>query len=500
MSITAYMTLVLPTVSVTLGPEWATELNAALVLVDAHDHSTGKGVQITPAGLNISSDVTFKPAATASSAIGLKSTGYDPQASALASSFTGRLYSVLGDAYWNDGAGNAVRITAGGALNAAALTPVAVTSIDVVGDKAILPGDTYGVMMINTAAPRLITLPLANAVAKGRFYLLIDALGTAATNAITLAPNGFGADTIDGVAGNETLRTNHGRWRVWSDGSTKWFVERSSQEVNRIGITAPTTIAAGNGLYGTGTRNAAWSALNLAGGAGYVSGILPVANLPDATTAPAKGVIQLATDLGGTATAPTVIQLTGSGGTVSVVASALTWVEGATPAIQHTARTTAGAGATLSIIAQNANTAGAGGGITLQTGNAAGANKAGLFQVKNGGSTIALQANEPVVGQRVLSLIPITAVTATEMPAGTGDGVVFIRDAVTAPTLVPAGGVVISSNGGKFRLVSTADTFETDFFRSPSATAGAAGLPAAAASWWNVKVGTTNYKIPLFNV
>jgi hypothetical protein len=496
---TPYMVLDLPTVSVTIGPLWATKINAAITQIDSHDHSAGKGVQVTPSGLNINADVSFKPAATASSITGLKTAAFDPQGAPLASSFTHRLYDVSGDAYWNDASGTAIRITAAGALNAAALTPVAVTAVDVVGDVAILPGDTFGVMMINTAAPRLITLPLANSVTKGRFYLLIDATGQAATNAITLAPNGFGTDTIDGTAASETLQTNHGRWRVWSDGSTKWFVERSSQEVFRIGITRPATIAIGNGLYGTSTRGAAWSALNLAGGANYVSGILPAANLPDATTGPAKGILQLSGDLGGTSITPLVISLTGAAGTVSVLANAFTWADGFTPAIQQVAKATAGAGALFSWVAQNANTAGNGGGITIQTGNPAGAGLKGTLTGKIGSATIGFEAKEIAANQRVFCPIPISAVTATELPAGTGDGVMFLRDAAVSPTVVPVGGVVFSSNGGKLRMLSTADSFETDFSRAASATAGAAGLPVAAASWWVVKVGTTNYKIPLFN-
>lgn len=56
---TPYMDLVLPTVSVTLGPEWATELNAALTLVDSHNHTSGKGVPITTAAIDINADLDF---------------------------------------------------------------------------------------------------------------------------------------------------------------------------------------------------------------------------------------------------------------------------------------------------------------------------------------------------------------------------------------------------------------------------------------------------------
>jgi hypothetical protein len=63
MPTTPNMNLDLPTVSTTLGPAWATQLNEAIGVdgtgIDAHDHTSGKGVRIPPAGLDISGDLTF---------------------------------------------------------------------------------------------------------------------------------------------------------------------------------------------------------------------------------------------------------------------------------------------------------------------------------------------------------------------------------------------------------------------------------------------------------
>lgn len=41
------MNLVLPDVSATFGPAWASMLNTLLALVDLHDHSSGNGVALT---------------------------------------------------------------------------------------------------------------------------------------------------------------------------------------------------------------------------------------------------------------------------------------------------------------------------------------------------------------------------------------------------------------------------------------------------------------------
>lgn len=56
---TANMNLDLPTVGVTVGPTWASQLNTAITSIDSHDHTSGKGVQIPSAALNIDADVDW---------------------------------------------------------------------------------------------------------------------------------------------------------------------------------------------------------------------------------------------------------------------------------------------------------------------------------------------------------------------------------------------------------------------------------------------------------
>lgn len=54
------MQLVLPVVLGEVGPLWASELNTALgTTVDAHDHTTGNGVKVPTAGLNINADLSY---------------------------------------------------------------------------------------------------------------------------------------------------------------------------------------------------------------------------------------------------------------------------------------------------------------------------------------------------------------------------------------------------------------------------------------------------------
>lgn len=116
--VTPYMSLLLPTVSVTLGPTYATENNTAFTTIDSHDHTSGKGVQVPSAGIGINSELSF----AGFDATDLRSTRYSAQGSPLALvTDVGCLYVAGVDLYYNDGNGNQIQLTAGGALNAASI-------------------------------------------------------------------------------------------------------------------------------------------------------------------------------------------------------------------------------------------------------------------------------------------------------------------------------------------------------------------------------------------
>jgi hypothetical protein len=109
------MNLSIPTVGQEPGPQYAFDVNSSLTLVDQHDHSPGKGVQITPAGLNINAALNFNnnPATNLSASV------YNAQTSL---STLQAVYVIAPDLYYNDGNGNVIRITAGGIVNSTAST------------------------------------------------------------------------------------------------------------------------------------------------------------------------------------------------------------------------------------------------------------------------------------------------------------------------------------------------------------------------------------------
>lgn len=117
------MNLPIPVVGNEPGPTWASDLNNSLTLIDAHNHSTGSGVQITPSGMNINSALPLNNNnLTLARSLRLSSQGAPL---ALAADI-GCLYEVGVDLYYNDGSGNQIRITQSGAV---AGTPGSISSL-----------------------------------------------------------------------------------------------------------------------------------------------------------------------------------------------------------------------------------------------------------------------------------------------------------------------------------------------------------------------------------
>lgn len=114
MSTTPNMSLVLPTDHASTDV-WGAAINTAMGLVDAHDHSPGKGVKISQAGIGITGDLTFAShAATNMSVLDLI-----PVTTTVASAYSSALFTNSADnnLYWRTNLGTNVQITNGGTLN-----------------------------------------------------------------------------------------------------------------------------------------------------------------------------------------------------------------------------------------------------------------------------------------------------------------------------------------------------------------------------------------------
>lgn len=113
------MSLPVPVVGTEQGPDYALDVNSCLTLIDGHDHSPGSGVQVTPAGLNINTTLTFN----SQQATNVLSVSFTAQgtASAVLQSLSvapgTESPDPIQDLWYTDGAGTAIQITAGGLVN-----------------------------------------------------------------------------------------------------------------------------------------------------------------------------------------------------------------------------------------------------------------------------------------------------------------------------------------------------------------------------------------------
>jgi hypothetical protein len=101
------------TVAVTPAPDWGTNLNTSLDAVDAHDHTSNKGVRITPSAMNINGTLEFNDNAITE----VKQSAFQNQSSQPTDQLRA-LYAFGGELYYRDASGNQVQLTTGGSVNA----------------------------------------------------------------------------------------------------------------------------------------------------------------------------------------------------------------------------------------------------------------------------------------------------------------------------------------------------------------------------------------------
>lgn len=96
------------------GPGYAQNISNDLTnQIDSHDHSSGKGVQITPAGLNINADLTVN----SNNLTSIRANRYTSQASSLSGGTEiNEVYVIAGNLWFNNSSGTPIQITQGGGL------------------------------------------------------------------------------------------------------------------------------------------------------------------------------------------------------------------------------------------------------------------------------------------------------------------------------------------------------------------------------------------------
>lgn len=167
---TPLMNLVLAIPGVTPGPEYANDINSSFTIIDGHDHSPGSGNPITPTGININTALPVNN----NDITQVRSLRFFPQGSPLSNpDDIGCLYESGVDLYYNDGSGNQVRITQGGAVTGAAGT---------------ITGLPSGTASASYAAGTFVFQSATNTAANIDAGSYIFRLGTASSPGLTLSP------------------------------------------------------------------------------------------------------------------------------------------------------------------------------------------------------------------------------------------------------------------------------------------------------------------------
>jgi hypothetical protein len=253
MSTTPNMGLFESTPLVTVGPTWASHIEDSLLLIDAHDHTTGKGLPIAAAALNINADLPFG----SYQATGLKAAAFTSQSSTLATA--SRIYVVSGDLYYNNAAGTAIQVTSGTSVNVAGVggitglagTTGAVTYSNITktftftqdaGKTASLIAGTVTVSEPGVSSASLINIKSPVALA-GSYDITFPATLPVATKYLQVSAAGqlVATDALD----NSTLEVSAGSMRIKDLGVTTAKLAATSITAAKLG-----NDIAGDGLTG----------------------------------------------------------------------------------------------------------------------------------------------------------------------------------------------------------------------------------------------------------
>lgn len=209
------MNLPVPIPGVTTGPDWASDINSSLTLIDSHNHSAGQGVQINPNGININADFPMNN----NNITTIKTARFFSQPSPITSTApnVGAVYVSGNELYYNDyTGGHQVQITNGGSVNAGAGSitglPSGTASVAYSGGTYVFQSATNTAanidgesFILRNSAANSKGLTLSPPAAMGADYGLVLPNLPAQTNVMTLDTSGnMGSITYDAVGTNMT--------------------------------------------------------------------------------------------------------------------------------------------------------------------------------------------------------------------------------------------------------------------------------------------------------
>lgn len=297
--LTPNMNLIESTINSDSGLAWEQNLNASLTIIDGHNHSPGYGVQITPNGLNLNTDVDF----LGNNAIGLRSTRFTPHVGPLGGvNDLGETYVSGVDLYYNDTNGVQIRITQAGGIagtpgSIGGLVPPASVFYDVGVPSFVFESavnvvasiDVRSLILRNaTVSSNSITIEAPTPLSTSYAVILPSALpSTLAALSSDSAGNMYWVNDYDAVAGSSAQVTSGMATHASIGAALTAAGVDGIVKVLRGTFTENVTISSRQRLIGMGVTSTISGDLSLVGvDKAYVSGVNVTGNvtLDSATT------------------------------------------------------------------------------------------------------------------------------------------------------------------------------------------------------------------------
>jgi hypothetical protein len=209
------MQLQIPTVGLEAGPQYATDVNNSLTIIDGHNHSAGSGVLINPSGININSDLPIN----GNSLTLIFTARFQSQTLPIPNTAPniGCIYVAGNELYYNDfSGGHSVQITNNGSVNAGAGSitglPSGTAGVTFAGSTYVFQSATNTAATIDVASvilrnttPSSFGLTLSPPNALGSNYTVTLPGLPGVTSVMTLDASGnMGTVTYDQVGQNMT--------------------------------------------------------------------------------------------------------------------------------------------------------------------------------------------------------------------------------------------------------------------------------------------------------
>lgn len=223
--VTPNMSLIQPVTGVTPGSTANDDYNSNWTNIDQHDHTPGRGVQLSLSSLNITADFSLSGynLTTARSA----RFSVQPSALALATDLACIYFSGV-DLWANDASGNQIQITSGGGINATSsgissgtATASFVSSVLVVNASSNKPANIQGASLLignNVVNSKYLTLSPPNAMAADYGLVLPPIPGVNSIMGIDTSGNITGAYTVD----NSSIEINGSSQIAMKAQGTTW--------------------------------------------------------------------------------------------------------------------------------------------------------------------------------------------------------------------------------------------------------------------------------------